>query len=446
MSRKTPTDVELEIVSLDEAGLGVAHWQLPQAPHEQREVRVRNALPGEQITGRILKRRRGLRFADGLNVIGAAAVSRVSAPCEYFPRCGGCSLQHMDHTAQLAFKQGLLEQALEQEDVVPAHVRAPTSVNRLGYRRKARLGVRQVGERVMVGFRESFANRVADMSQCRTLTPRLSNLLAPLRSMLARLSIADQIPQIEVAQSDSSHDDARVAMILRHLAPLSTADERLLGEFAKQHQVEMLLQPGGYDTVQTLSGSPPSLLAYDLPGYGLYMQFDPRQFTQVNNLMNQRLVQTVHTYLHRQAAKTVLDLFCGIGNFSIPLARRGWTVTGYELDPTAIGRAQANAQLNGVTSNTSFHVYDLHKDELALPAVDAWVIDPPRSGVGPQLQGWLDQPDRPAQIAYVSCNPVSFAADARKICASGYKLREVGIYDMFPQTAHVETLGHFVRG
>lgn len=446
--RKGPTDIQLDIEALDEDGLGVGHWVLPKAPDETREVRVRNALPGEEVEARILKRRRGKRYADGLAVLDRSAAARVPSPCENFPRCGGCSLMHMRYDTQLQFKQNLLSSALDVAQVTAEKMRPVTTSGQLLYRRKARLGVRKVGEQVMVGFRESFANRVVDMRHCLTLTPRLAALIEPLRVLIADMSIADQIPQIEVAEADSSHSDRTVCLIFRHLAPFSTEDLSALAIFEATHSVSVALQSKGYDTVVTLGGDPPPLLGYDLPAEGVRVQFDPRQFTQVNNRMNEALVRVALSYLRPDASLHVLDLFCGIGNFSLPLARKGAAVTGFEFDSTAIERAAANAVLNGLADRAEFQVVDLYDEQTTLPEADAWLLDPPRSGAGANLERWLAAPgaQRLTQVVYVSCSPTSFARDASTLIKAGFTLREAGAYDMFPQTTHVETVGHFTRG
>lgn len=431
---KQPRELLLDITAITPDGLGVASA-------DERTYHVRNALPGEQVRARILKRRKGVRFADAIAVEGTPNVDRVDSICEYFPRCGGCSLHHQRYAAGLALKQSHLLRQLREKTVEVPCIAPPVSAGRLGYRRKARLGVRKVGQQVLVGFRESFSSRVSKIDICQTLTKEISSLVKPLKEILLQLSVADKIPQIEVAQGDHG-----VVLTLRHLAPLSAADVNVLQTFAREHDVDLLTQAGGYETVTNIAGGPVPLLSYTLPEFGLYFEFDPRQFTQVNAGMNQLLVSHALAYLNVQSNRQVADLFCGIGNFSLAIARQGGRVSGYEAEPGAIDRAQANASLNGLASKTSFEVRDLYSEPLSLAGVEAILLDPPRSGAGPLLAEWVTSAGSTLQkIVYVSCNPVSFAADAHTLGCLGFALKEVGVYDMFPHTSHVETIGHFCR-
>ncbi len=436
---KAPREVVAEINSLNGEGQGVSRLG-------ERELVVRNALPGESVRTRILKKRRGRLFGDGVEVLQEGAnASRVAPACPYFPRCGGCSMHHVEHGAQLEHKQSLLAGELEALGVAVEAWTKPVGATRLGYRRKARLGVRLVGEDVLVGFRESFSNRVARLHACAVLTPEASALLAPLRQVLGQLSVAAKVPQIELAQGDG-----QPVLMLRHLEPLNHADLARLDEFAARHNVEVLLQSGGYETLRKLDGGAPDLLSYALAEYGLLMRFAPTQFTQVNQTMNEALIRAVVASLggYGSAAmreRRVADLFCGIGNITLPLARAGATVAGLELAADAIDMARHNAALNGLGARTSFAVADLYADGCTLPeGVDTLVLDPPRSGAGPNLAAWL-RAFRGDDVMYVSCNPATFASDAVVLKESGFLLQRVGVYDMFPHTAHVETVGLFVR-
>ena len=435
MSRRIPReDLSLPIVALGDDGLG-------HALHGVKPVRVRNALPGEQIQTRVLKRKRGQLLADGVALQSKPHAQRRVAACSAFPRCGGCAFHHLDYTAQLQMKAAGLRDALAKHKVDVQRWREPTTAGRLGYRRKARLGVRQVGDQVLVGFRESFSNRVARLEGCPVLTPEASALLLPLRELLGQLTIAARIPQIEVAQGDR-----RLSLIVRHLQAFCAADLEKLGRFEQRHRIEILLQSGGYDTLQRIDGTSPSLLDYSLPQFGLNLSFAPEQFTQVNAGMNEILVNTAVGYLGPLKQRSAIDLFCGIGNFSLAIRRAGASVLGIEMDASAVARARENAQHNGLNSGVEFRVADLYRpDPLHLPQADALVLDPPRSGAGPQLGAWLDGQSRLARVVYISCNPQSFAADAAILSQRRFKLREVGIYDMFPFTSHVETVGLFER-
>ncbi len=437
MGRKTPTDVDVEITGFSTGGMGVSSIN-------DRPLSVRNALPGERVRARILRKKKGVRFAEGLEVLDTPHTNRRTPACDYFPRCGGCSLQHIEYAHQLSHKQTELNHALDRMDVVPQRWKQATSLQSHGYRRKARLGVRIVGGEVLVGFRESFSSRVARIDDCRMLAPQLACLIRPLKVCLAGLSAPHRIPQLELAMGDDG-----CVVILRHLDPLTRDDVSVLNRFASAQQVVLLSQAGGYETVCPVAGgNEVPLLHYSLLKGGLTMAFDPREFTQVNAEMNQSLVDNVLEYLQPVEGLRILDLFCGIGNFSLPLVQGGAQVIGVEFAASAVDRARANACANGL-DEVEFVAGDLYREAdfmATLGRVDALVLDPPRSGAGPLLRRWLEllHPTL-AQIVYISCNPVSFAEDAHTMEQAGYRLVEVGAYDMFPQTAHVETIGYFCR-
>jgi 23S rRNA (uracil1939-C5)-methyltransferase len=455
---KQPTEIDIEISTLSEQGSG-------GGTHNERPVWVRNALPGETVRARILKRRGGQRFADGQPLENFSS-DRVTSPCQYFPRCGGCATHHMAPTAQLGHKQRQLSDQLVIQGIQPNSWRVPVALLRLGYRRKARMGVRVVGESVLVGFRESFSNRVARIDACLTLTPELSKLIPPLKASIAKMSDPKTIPQIELAQGDSG-----CAVIVRHLQPLTDADVALWQAFEVNCQVEVLMQSKGYDTLTPIAKNRQqmSLLHYQIPEYGLTIGFYPHYFTQVNAPMNRELVRTVMGYLGNVRGHVVVDMFCGIGNFTLPLARAGALAVGIEASDEAVEMAKENARVNRVDHASAFYAEDLYGEGGALVSAtdesdetaptgssinacfdhfsqspDALILDPPRSGAGPNLEGWAGIPSL-KQIVYVSCNPVTFAEDAKRLKAKGYVLEQVGVYDMFPGTAHVETVGRFVR-
>ena len=455
---KQPTEIEIEISTLSEQGSG-------GGTHNERPVWVRNALPGETVRARILKRRGGQRFADG-QPLDHVSSDRVPSPCRYFPRCGGCATHHMAPAAQLRHKQGQLADQLAAQGIEPQRWREPVVLLRLGYRRKARLGVRVVGESVLVGFRESFSNRVARIDACLTLTPELSKLIPPLKASIGKMFDPKTIPQIELAQGDSG-----CAVIVRHLQPLTDADVALWQGFETDSRVEVLMQSKGYDTLTPIAKNRQqmSLLHYQIPEYGLTIGFYPHYFTQVNAPMNRELVRTVMGYLGNVRGQVVVDMFCGIGNFTLPLARAGARAVGIEASEEAVEMAKENARVNRVDRASAFYAEDLYGEGGALVSAtdesdetapsgssinarfehfsqspDALILDPPRSGAGPNLDGWAGIPSL-KQIVYVSCNPVTFAEDAKRLEAKGYVLEQVGVYDMFPGTAHVQTVGRFVR-
>jgi 23S rRNA (uracil1939-C5)-methyltransferase len=278
------------------------------------------------------------------------------------------------------------------------------------------------------------------MDACETLIPEFSALLPSLKILISSLRQPDRIPQIEIAAGDSDH-----ALILRHLDPLDASDRQRLQAFAKQHRVAVFLQSGGYDTIEALSVDQSPYLGYANVDFGLYYHFLPWDFTQVNLLMNRYLVLAALSAFGTPAAGRLFDLFCGIGNFSLAAARLGWDVVGFEAAAESVARAQGNAGLNGLASRCEFRVADLYDPGCDLSgACDYLLLDPPRSGAGPNLARWIETL-QPSKLVYVSCQPGTFATDAAILQRSGYQLDQVGIFDMFPNTAHVETLGSFSR-
>lgn len=451
---------EATILTLDEAGFGRATITVPGAG--ERTLAVRNALPGETVTAVVRHRRRGVWYAEaaapsgilpaaetrgGLSVVPAP--DRVTAPCSVFPRCGGCALQHQAHAVQLDDKMrrvaGLLASAVPANPAAP--VQAPTWLSpvvgpRFHYRYKARLGARWVGHDLLLGFRESFGNRVVRMSECPVLAPQLNDALPELARVLSGLSVARAIPQVELAAGDVD-----AAFVVRHLEPLTPADERALQAFERRGLRSIYLQPAGPESLRApVTGLAPAPLGYALPAFGLHFAFLPTDFTQVNPHVNRMLVETVVLGLGLPPEARVADLFCGIGNFSLALARRGYRVEGYEASAGAIQRARSNAQRNDLARRANFAVADLYGSAvLDLSGVRGLVLDPPRSGAGPRLLDWLAAPSL-ERVAYVSCNPLTFASDAVILQSAGFRLRTLRIFDMFPHTSHVETFGLFERG
>jgi 23S rRNA (uracil1939-C5)-methyltransferase len=355
-------------------------------------------------------------------------------------------MQHLDYAAQLELKSQSLLAALEEQGVQPQQVRAPVAGPRLHYRHKARLGVRCLGsksgdETVLVGFRESFSSRVARISECKVLATPFAELLPDLQATLTLLKQRHRIPQIEVAAGDVEQ-----AIIVRHLEPLEQSDRGQLTVLARKHDIRVYLQAGGYDSLELLwPHAADPWLTYSIMDFGLTYRFQVTDFTQVNPYMNRSLASAVACALRPEPGTVVADLFCGIGNFSLVIARLGAVVKGYEASSGAIERAQANAVLNGLASRCEFRIADLYDPGYELPAdAQQLLLDPPRSGAGPHLATWL-RASALQRVAYVSCNPVTFASDAAIFESEGFTLSEVGIFDMFPHTAHVETLGVFVR-
>lgn len=426
--------INLDIVNLSHEGRGVAR-------HEGKTVFVHGALPGEQVRAQVTDQHGRFDEADALTVAQPHA-ERVVPRCPHYGVCGGCSLQHASETAQLAHKQAvLLELLLHQGGTVPRVIAAPMRGPQWGYRRKARLGVKWVLKkgRMVIGFRERAKPYVADCETCAVLDPRVGTQLPALRALIAALSIADRVPQIEVAVGDHA-----VALVLRHLAALSPADRAVLAAFETASGMGIFLQSGGPDSVIDLHGQTP-LLDYSIDG--LTISFQPTDFTQVNAEINQQMVAQALTHLALSPTDQVADLFCGIGNFTLPIATRAAGVTGVEGDASLVARARANAMRNGI-GNAHFAVANLDDAAavatLALGDATKILLDPPRAGALVVIEhANLSACQR---LVYVSCNPVTFARDAALLVARhGFILDHAGILDMFPQTAHVEAIALFTR-
>lgn len=432
MTRRGPREVDLTITGLHDDGLG-------EGDFDGRRVLARNALPGEAVTVRVLKRRGGVWYGEAAAPVMAAA-DRRAAPCAAFPRCGGCALQHVDYARQLDHKQRVLMAQLRAHGIEPVQVRAPVSGPRYHYRHKARLGVRRVGEQLLVGFREGFSNRVVRMDDCKTLALPFARMLPGLQRAIAGLQRPERVPQVELAAGDDEF-----TVIVRHLEALDAGDRDRLMDFSASSGMRVLLQGGGYETVVQLDGSAPDPLRYDNVDYGLSFEFLPTDFTQVNPYVNRLLVRHAVLALAPVPGAAAADLFCGIGNFSLALARAGVRVLGLEAADGAVQRARHNAARNRLADRAEFAVADLyHPDCRSLPEVDYLLLDPPRSGAGPNLRRWLAGSGS-SRVAYVSCNPRTFASDAKVLAQAGFQLQQVGIFDMFPHTAHIETLGLFTR-
>ena len=427
--------LSLDIDNLSHEGRGVAR-------HEGKTVFVDGALAGELVTARVL-RKHGRYDEAETAAVSRASAARVIPPCPHYGVCGGCSFQHASEALQLEHKQGVLLELLRHQGALEARRVAPPILSpQWGYRRKARLGVKYVAKKggVLVGFRERAKPYVAECRQCDILDVRVSAAIPHLRTLIDGLSIRDKLPQIEVAVGDSE-----VALVLRHLAPLTAEDHAALVGYAEQSGFTLLLQPGGYDTVRTLDGQPPATLTYQVENETI--AFLPTDFTQVNAQINAQMVARALAHLELDAADKVVDLFCGVGNFTLPIARRAGQVLGIEGEAGLVARAQANALRNGL-ANVEFAVANLEDpaavSALPLASADKILLDPPRAGALTLIEGLrFDQCQR---LVYVSCSPVTFARDAAVLVARhGFTLVETGILDMFPNTAHVESLSLFVR-
>ena len=433
---------QIEIESLDHEARGVGRL-------DGKVVFVQGALPGERVSAQIIKKKPKYNLARAVTIERSSWL-RVQPRCRYFGVCGGCAMQHLASDAQVAVKQRVLEDAFSHlGQVRPQQMLAPIHGPSWQYRYRARLTVRLVPRKggILVGFHERASSFVADMRSCEVLPGRVSDLLVPLRGLIESMSAPDRLPQIEVAFGDGV-----VALVLRHLEPLNDTDLDLLRGFAQTHGVQWWLQPKGPETVHLLEGQAHAVLSYQLPEFGIHMPFLPTDFTQVNHEINRVLVGRAIQLLGVQPTDRVLDLFCGLGNFTLPLARVAQEVLGIEGSQTLVQRALAAAQHNGVT-NVNFkaaNLFEFTPDDLAaLPRFDRMLIDPPREGALAVCQALAQQTDqaRPTRIVYVSCNPATLARDASVLCnVGGYVLRQAGVVNMFPHTGHVESIAVFEPG
>ena len=384
---------------------------------------------------------------------------RVVPRCPHFGVCGGCKMQHLDVAAQVATKQRALEDGLwHLGKVRPDRILRPMRGPDWNYRQRARLSVRHVVKKgtVLVGFHERKSSFVAEIASCDVVPRHVSDLIMPLRALIAAMPARDRLPQIELAVGDGV-----TALVLRHLEPLIDADVALLREFAARHRVEWWLQPKGPDTAHPLDGSE-SALAYRLPEFGLRMPFRPTDFTQVNHEINEALVSRALRLLAPAADEFVIDWFCGLGNFTLPLASRAGRALGIEGSAALLERARAAAALNGLAEKTSFtarNLFEVTADDLVeIGTAARWLIDPPREGAFAIAKALADlcDADRPGgrvaawrppqRIVYVSCNPATLARDAGLfVHRAGYRCSAAGVVNMFPHTAHVESIAVFDR-
>lgn len=426
---------ELDIESLSHEGRGIAHL-------DEKVIFVSGALPGEKVIADRTFSRAKFEEADVKEVLSPAA-NRITPKCEVFGICGGCSFQHLSSKDQIAAKGEWLKDALMgQAKAEPKNWLEPLQVQSWGYRRKARLGVRYVAkkEKVLVGFREKKSGFITNMSRCEVLHPSLGDNLEVLANAIELLSIKSQVPQIEVAVAESS-----TVLILRHLEPLTAKDEQILLDCANELDVTFYTQSGGEDTVKPLDK--PAILTYSHPDHSIEMEFLPTDFTQVNFKLNQKMINLATDMLELDDTDEVIDLFCGLGNFTLPIARHAKHVVGVEGDLGLIERAKYNAEKNSIT-NADFYKADLFKEVNGFEwfrgkTYNKALIDPARSGAIEIVE--LLPKLGVKRLVYVSCNPATLARDTAKLIELGYTLETAGVMDMFPQTAHVESIALFTR-
>lgn len=437
MARIDQTPFELDILDLSHDGRGVARRE------GGKTVFVAGALPGERVSVRQVKRSRSFDEAVTVEVLQASA-DRVEPRCAHFGTCGGCVLQHLAADKQIAAKQQVLLDNFQRiGNVTPGQVLPPLVDRAWGYRRKGRFSVRRVEkkDKTLVGFREQDPRFVADLARCHTVIDPIGTRVDALSALVDGLKARSTIPQIEFIAGDQT-----IALVFRHLTPLDQDDRDALVDFARTHGVAVFLQPKGVDSVHALWPEDPPL-AFTLAPWNVELRFRPLDFIQVNAGLNEAMIARAFSMLDVQPDDRVLDLFCGLGNFTLPLARQVREVVGVEGDAGLVARARENAVHNAL-DNASFHAADLTQDQRNAPwmqaGFDKLLLDPPRSGAIDVLR---QLPlDRFGRIVYVSCHPGSLARDAGYLVNErGWRLVSAGVMDMFPQTAHVESIALFTR-
>lgn len=444
----------LDIESLDMEARGVGHL-----PNEDgtpgKVIFVEGALPGERVRFKSYRRKAKWEAADMTELLSESSL-RTTPKCEFFGRCGGCAMQHLNAPAQVAIKQRVLEDNLRHIGRVnPENVMRPIQGPDWHYRYRARMSVRYVEKKggVLIGFHEKKSSYIADMSTCEILPAKVSAMLVPMRSLVAALSIRERLPQIELAVGE--HESGQViVLVLRIMEPLSAGDEVKLKAFADEWDIEFWLQTKGPDTaVAWYPQRRP--LQYLLPEFGVKMPFKPTDFTQVNHQINRVLVSRALRLLQVQPDDRVADLFCGLGNFTLPLATQARSVVGIEGSPALTERSLQNAALNGLDKKITFqnrNLFEFALDDLkALGRFDRVLIDPPREGAMEVCKAIAEAREsdpmlQPERIVYVSCNPATLARDAGVLVhVGGYRLSKAGVVNMFPHTAHVESIAVFDR-
>lgn len=437
-SRKNqvPREFELEVTDLLQDGRGVGRL-------EGKAVFVSGALPGERVRVRQTGRNKQFDEGETLEVL-QASVDRIVPRCPHFGVCAGCVLQHLGQAQQIAAKQRVLEENLARiGHVEPGRMLEPLVDEAWGYRRKGRFSVRYVEKkgRIVLGFRELNPRFVAELAECHTILPELGSRIPQLVALIESLEGKRAIPQVEFIAGSGP-----VALVFRHLEPLSASDLEAMKAFATETGFAVFLQSGGVDSVRALWPEQVDL-HFDIPAFDLQLAFRPLDFIQVNAGLNQKMIARALEMLDPLPGDRVLDLFCGLGNFTLPLARRAGRVVGVEGDAGLVARARENAARNGL-DNVEFHAADLAKDLSSEPwmraGFDKLLIDPPRAGAAEVLTQLPLAGIR--RIVYVSCHPGSLARDAGFLVRErGYRLVSAGAMDMFPQTAHVESIALFEK-
>jgi 23S rRNA (uracil1939-C5)-methyltransferase len=437
VKRRTPIDVSIDSLSAEGRGVG--------RNAEGKVVFVDGALAGERVEAVVLRSKPSFDLMQA-QAVHHAASGRRAPRCRYFGLCGGCATQHADAQTQMAAKQRGLEEAFTRIGKVRPLSLLPILYGpEWGYRHRARMTARWVAKKggALVGFHERRSHYAVDMESCEVLPGTVSALIRPLRDLIDRLSIRERLPQIEVAVGDTT-----IALVFRNLEPLSTQDEDALRAFAERHGIWAWLQPAGPASAQPFHPVRGPVLDYALPEFGVRIGFRPTDFTQVNHAVNRALVARALRLLAPAPGERIGDLFCGVGNFSLPIATTGATVIGLEGSAALIEQARANALANRLEDRAQFreaNLYDAASEALAQAApFDKLLIDPPREGALDVVKA-LAAP-LPQRIVYVSCDPATLARDAGFLVnVQGYRLEAAGVVNMFPHTAHVESIAVFER-
>ncbi|MGA7596211.1 MAG: 23S rRNA (uracil(1939)-C(5))-methyltransferase RlmD [Gallionella sp.] len=472
MSENKPQQNSVIIQSLDQEGRGIARC-------EGKVIFIEGALTGERVGYSSYRKKPSFELAQVTQIYKSSSL-RVQPKCAHFGVCGGCSMQHLEARAQVAVKQRILEDSLWHIGKVRAEtLLRPIYGQAWGYRERARLSVRHVIKKgkTLVGFHEKRSSFVADMQHCEILVPKIAALIPLLAALIDGLTIRDRVPQIEVAVGE--HVDV---LVLRVMDSPSSEDAAALRAFADRHGIQFWLQSGGYDTIAPFhpptaqpltgdaqvgeeaaggttrklplrgNGSVPTL-SYSLPEFGITMPFAPSEFTQVNSALNRVMVSRAMRLLDPQPGERIADFFCGLGNFTLPIARSGAQVLGIEGSEALVARARQNADLNGLARNAKFAAMNLFAITEAgfaeLGQFDKLLIDPPRDGaieLVKSIGGGQGGGQLPRRIVYVSCNPATLARDAQVLVqVHGYRLKSAGVMNMFPHTSHVESIALFVK-
>ena len=436
------TENRVTIESLDQEGRGVAHF-------DGKVIFIEGALTGETVSYSSHRKKPSFELAQVTQIYKSSSM-RVQPKCKHFGVCGGCSMQHLEANAQVAVKQRILEDSLWHIGKVKAETILPPIYGQTwGYRERARISVRHVIKKgkTLVGFHEKRSSFVADMQSCEILAPKIARLLPLLAELISGLSIRDRLPQIEVAVGEFVD-----ALVLRVMDPPTSEDETALRAFADKHEIQFWLQSKGPDTVVPFHPLDAPALSYSLPEFGITMPFAPSEFTQVNSALNRVMISRAMRLLDPQPGERIADFFCGLGNFTLPIARSGAQVLGIEGSAALVARAKQNAAFNGLAGNAKFsamNLFELTEEGLAaLGHFDKLLIDPPRDGAMELVKslgcGNGGGENAPRRIVYVSCNPATLARDAQVLVQiHGYTLKAAGVMNMFPHTSHVESIAVF---